>query len=240
MFNENHSRLGLNYQSGVVHQFDGQSQLTGALADPTLIIFEADEANRNSTFISHELYTNDIQLPEIVTLSGYQDINNKLALLGSVVYTGWSSFSQITLNNVAVGVPDAEGNVSQGTLKVITPENYRDTWRFALGANYRVTEQWMMRVGGGCDQTPTVISTRDVRLPDVDRWALSIGAHYQIIPSLGAGYTYLFADSDSIINRTTPIGEFSSYNVNAVAKTNAQLVGLQVVWTIDPEIKMTK
>ncbi len=50
--------------------------------------------------------------------------------------------------------------------------------------NYRVNELWMLRVGGGYDATPTNDAYRDVRLPDVDRWALSVGAHYQMKPNL--------------------------------------------------------
>ena len=244
MFNENHTRAGLNYQSSIEHQFNGHSQLTGRFADPTLSLNDPALANPNSQFTSKGLYSNDIQLPNIVTLSGYQDLNAKLALLGSVVYSGWSSFKTITLNNVAVAVPnpDLSGDFIRTTANSTSTENYRDAWRFALGANYHVTDNWMMRVGGGYDQTPTVASARDVRLPDCDRWALSIGAHYQVLPSLGfdAGYTYLFASNDAIINKTAPIGLTSSYNVDAISKNHAQLVGLQVVWTIDQEKVPTK
>lgn len=243
MFDENHSRIGLNYQSSITHQFNGQSKLTGRLADPTLNIFDPSVANPGASFISDGLYSNNIELPEIVTLSAYKDINAKLALLGSVVYSGWSSFQAITLNNVAVGAPLSSGaGTVLGTTNSTTTEDYRDTWRFALGANYHVTPQWMMRVGGGYDQTPTVAAHRDVRLPDSDRWALSVGTHYQMRPSVGfdLGYTYLFAASDAQVNNTQAIGATSTYNVTATSKNHAQLVGLQAVWTIDQDKVATK
>ena len=200
------------------------------------------EGNVNARFTSDGLYSNAIDLPQIVTVSGYRDINNKLALLGSVVYSGWSSFKAITLNNVAAGVPDANGDIVQTIVNSTSVEDYRDAWRVALGANYHVNEQWMMRVGTGYDQTPTVNAHRDVRLPDCDRWALSIGAHYQMMPSVGfdAGYTYLFAVNDAQVNNTQAIGATSTYNVNAISKNNAQLLGLQVVWTMDQAKKSTK
>ncbi len=89
-----------------------------------------------------------------------------------------------------------------------------------------------MRIGGGYDQTPTVLADRDVRLPDSNRWALSIGTHYQFRPSwaIDVGYTYLFADEDAIVDNTTRISAASSVNMYAHAKNHAQLVGLQVVW----------
>jgi len=236
-FSEDHTRLGLNYQSHVNHNFSGRSQLTGRFADPALNIFAPGLANPNASFYSNTLSSNSIALPGILTLSGYQDVNDKLALLGSVVYSQWSSFKEITLNNVAVGVPDPDlGTTTLTTRNATTTEGYRDTWRLAIGANYHVNDQWMMRIGGGYDQTPTVNAHRDVRLPDSNRGAVAIGVHYQAFPSVGfdVGYSYLFATNDAIINNTQPIAT-STYNVTATSKNHAQLVGLQAVWKLDQE-----
>lgn len=228
MYNDNHTRLGLNYQSGVAHTFTGDSVLTGRLADPEL-------TNPNAVFRSDSLTSNKVQLPDIVTLSGYHDVNDQLAILGSVVYSAWSSFTAIQLNNVAAF------SVEDGTQQLVNStsiEDYRDVWRFAMGANYHVNERWMMRVGGGYDQTPTVNAQRDVRLPDSNRWALSIGAHYQVRPNIGLdlGYTYLFGIGDASINKTQVLGTTSSNVINALANNHAQLVGLQAVWAIDKAV----
>jgi long-chain fatty acid transport protein len=232
MFNDNHSRLGLNYQSGIAHRFLGNSTLTGRLADPML-------TNPNATFRSDVLMSNNVQLPDIVTLSGYQDLTEKLALLGSVVYSAWSTFEAIELKNIAAF------SVETGTQALVNStsiEDYRNAWRFALGANYHVNDQWMLRAGGGYDQTPTVNAQRDVRLPDSDRWALSIGAHYQVLYNVGldAGYTYLFGSNNVAINKTQNLGPGSSNTINATAKTHAQLIGLQAVWDIDKPAPSTK
>lgn len=232
MFNDNHTRVGLNYQSKVTHEFRGSSTLTGRLADPNLEIGDALAANPNAQFRSNDLFSNDVTLPEIVTLSGYQDITTKLALLGSVVYSGWNSFQTIQFNNVAAYSADLARQVLVNSTAI---QNYRNAWRFAVGANYHVTEQWMMRFGGGFDQTPTVDSERDVRLPDTDRWALSIGTHYQMRPSLGfdLGYTHLFANSDVLINKTEVISPTSRNSIAARGNNSTDLVGLQATWTID-------
>lgn len=220
-FNDNHTRIGLNYQSKISQRFTGTSTLTGRLADTEF------PASPTAVFSDDLLYSNTVSLPDVLTLSGYQDVNAKLALLGSIVYTGWSSFKTIQLNNVVIGPSMLTDTVST--------ENYRDSWRVAVGANYHVTDKWMMRVGGGYDQSPTVDSERDIRLPDANRWALSVGAHYQPYPSVGldVGYSYLFAGNNPLVNKTQAIGSTSSYNVNAIANVHAQLVGAQIVWAID-------
>ncbi|GGI80268.1 long-chain fatty acid transporter [Legionella impletisoli] len=231
MFNDQHTRVGLNYQSKMHHVFHGFSELRGPLADAAL-------TDAQAVLRSDGLFSNEIHFPEVITLSGYHDVTDKLALLGSVVFTGWNVFQETQLNNVAAFSPLVGQIVTNST----TEQNYRDAWRFALGANYQVNDQWMMRVGGGYDQTPTVDVERDVRLPDANRWALSIGSHYQYNPALGfdIGYTYLFAGSETTVNKTDLLGTTSSYNVNARAKPHANLVGLQAVWTIDKEVVKTK
>lgn len=223
-FNENHTRVGVNYQSKISHKFYGSSTLTGRIADIP------DLTDPDAIYRNNQLVSNDVALPDVLTLSAYQDLNAKWALLGSVVYTGWSSFNTIQLNNVA-----ASNLTEQLLIDSTTYENYRNIWRFAVGANYHVNDKWMMRFGGGYDQTPTVAAERDVRLPDADRWALSIGSHYQVKPNIGidVGYTYLFALHDANVNKTQPFGLTSSVNVNARANVHAQLAGLQVVWAMD-------
>jgi len=230
LFNDNHTRAGLNYQSRVKHQFNGSSTLTGRLADPDL-------TNIEEFFSEDTLYSNQVPLPSQTTFSLYQDINPRLAFLGSVIYTGWSCFKTIKLNQVAAFSSDI------GSIVLVdssADENYKDTWRFALGANYQINDQWMLRTGGGYDETPTVNEQRDVRLPDANRWALSIGGHYQMRPYLGfdLGYTYLWAQNDPIVNKTDQLGPTSNHNVDAKAKVHAQLIGLQAVWSIDHELTM--
>ncbi len=225
MFNENHTRIGLNYQSPIKQQFNGRSILTGRLADTAL-------TDASARFQNDTLTSNEISLPDITTVSIYQDVNTRLALLGSAVYTGWNSFKTIQLNQVAAYSSETSDSVLLNSTAI---QDYRNTWRFALGANYHFNNQWMLRVGGGYDQTPTINAHRDIRLPDANRWALSVGGHYQMRPYLGfdLGYTYLWAQDDPIINNTTILDTTSSYHVDATAKVHAQLVGLQAVWTID-------
>ena len=77
MFQQNHTRFGLNYQSRVAQQFKGTSTLTGPLANPQTLEI-------NSVFTTDNLVSNDIQFPEIITFSGYHDLNDKVAVLGTI------------------------------------------------------------------------------------------------------------------------------------------------------------
>ena len=225
VFRDNHTRVGVNYVSQVPQQYSGHSMLTGRLADP-----EVEDPTAN--FLSETLRSNVINMPDVLTLSAYHELNETLAVLASLVYTGWSSFRTIELGNIAAYSPELG---EQSLLDVSTKENYRNTVRVALGLNYKFTEKFMWRVGGGFDETPTVNRYRDVRLPDGNRWALSVGSHWQWRKNLAFdwGYTYLFVPGGAKINHTQMLGETSSYQVNGVAQLHAQVAGLQLVWTID-------
>lgn len=245
MLNENHSRIGLNYQSEMRHQFNGESQLVGPLADPNLNIYAPNLANPNASFQSHTLSSNKLALPAVITLSGYQDINDAFALLGSVVYTGWGSFRAIDLNGVAVGVPtnSFSGGNTLTTTNSTNLQNFQNTWRFALGSNYIINPKWKLRMGGGYDKTPTTDAYRNIRLPDGNRWALSLGAHFQPTSSIGfdAGYTYLFACSIDTIDHPLQIDALSTTAINATNNGHAQIIGLQLVWSMDkPRTEITK
>ncbi|WP_203455003.1 OmpP1/FadL family transporter [Legionella sp. MW5194] len=225
MFNDNNTRIGLNYQSVMHHEFHGYSTLTGRLASGPAL------DNHNASFTSDILFSNPIELPDVVTLSGFHHLNDKVDLLASVVYTGWHTVRNIQLNNVAAFSLALERQV---LVNSTSTENYDNAWRFAVGANYHVNDVFMIRVGGGYDETPTQDAFRTIRLPDADRWALSVGAHYQWRPNLGVdvGYTHLFAD-DVLINKTVTAGPGSTFNVNATGKARADLLGAQLVWMID-------
>lgn len=243
MFYDNHTRVGFNYQSQVRHRFNGYSRLQGRLANlsPTISPAAVLEANTDALFWSNNLASNNIILPEIATLSIYQDVSDRFALLGSAVFTGWRSLKTIELDRVAAYAPSpAAGQVF---VNAVTTEEYRNAWRFAVGANYHVNEKFMLRVGGGYDQTPTRKVFRDIRVPDFNRVAASIGTHYQVQPTVGVdiGYTRLFAIEHSSVNRTNTVGSGSTYNVHAGLKGHADLLGIQAVWTLDqPAVVATK
>jgi len=222
-FNDKHTRLGFNYQSEVQHRFEGKSVLTGRLAD-------IDLTDPLAVYENHSLISNNVRLPSTATLSAYHDVNQQWTLLGSVVYTGWHVFKETELNNVA-GY-SAEFGV-QMPLTVTSYDNYRDAWRFAIGSQYAVNERWVLRAGLGTDETPTTYAERSVRLPDTNRWAIAVGTHYQIYPSVAVdlGYVYLAGFGRSPLHKTQVFSPTSNNRIDAWARNTAQLGGVQLAWT---------
>jgi long-chain fatty acid transport protein len=109
--------------------------------------------------------------------------------MADLQWTGWSSIKDLTFVRT-----DGTGVLSS------TPENFDDSWRFAVGANYRHTDRWTFRGGIAYDQSPVNTQDRTPRLPDADRWWFSAGAQYKWKPNLkfDAGFTYITAKDASI------------------------------------------
>jgi long-chain fatty acid transport protein len=163
----------------------------------------------------------DLTLPDSVTASALVGVLPNLQLLGDLSWTHWGVFQQLrgVFNN---GLPD-----------LVIEENFRDTWRAALGFNYDITDTWSVRMGGAFDQSPVKNTTRTVRIPDADRWLLGVGAGYHVTKSLSVdfGYLHVFID-DGTVNETAQVP--GAPNIQGTyTNSAADLLALQVTYNFD-------
>lgn len=120
-----------------------------------------------------------MDIPAMAVLDWVHDFNDSFSLGASVTWTQWSSFESLKLT-------------SNGNLIVDIPYNYKDTWMYSLGGDYRFNDQLTLRAGVALDQTPTRNSTRDARIPDGDRTFVSLGGSYRFgfDPNLSVDMAY--------------------------------------------------
>jgi long-chain fatty acid transport protein len=87
-------------------------------------------------------------LPEIATPSLQHRFDDKFAVLADVAWTGWSPVQELRI------VRDSGATVS------VTPEQWRDTWRYALGGTYALNDRITLqhRRCSTARNTPTSIS----------------------------------------------------------------------------------
>jgi len=144
----------------------------------------------------------DVTMPATMTLSAVLALNSKWELLADAAWTQWSKFEKLEV-------------VSAGSGAVIssTVENWNDTWRVAVGANYRYADQWKFRFGVAVDQSPVSDQYRTVRIPDNDRTWLAIGAQYKLSEkaALDVGYARIFV-KDAQINQTVVLPVQGAYS----------------------------
>jgi len=167
-------RLGASYRSEVDHGLDGR--LAAPLAYPDSNALLAVPARSRVT------------LPGTVIISAAWQLNECWEVLGDFSWTGWSKLQRSVIR--AGGRP----------LDVLEL-GWEDSYRVALGANYRLASAWTLRAGLAWDQAPVHDGARRlVSLPDSDRYWLSVGTRWK--PKAGAtldlGYTHVFLDDPSI------------------------------------------
>lgn len=215
---DENTRIGLSYHSKVTQNLEGTSKLTGPLAN------DSDGGMQESTNLK-----TDLTLPATTTLSLFHTLDPTWDVMGTVAYTQWNIFNQVSLQNVA-GIVDSASNNS---ILVVIPQNYRNTWNYSVGTNYHASEQWMFKGGIGFDETPSSDQYRNLQLPDSDRIAVALGTHYQATKTLGldAGWTHFFAMNTRISNLSQANGDQTT-TTNGTVHASADVFGFQAKWDI--------
>lgn len=221
------TRIGLAYRSRVFFDLDdGRSRFIGPLAGEAI-----SGQPVASTLISNDL-SSRVTLPPTTTLSAYHDINCHWAVDGTVNYTQWDIYNNnLVLENVqAVALALPSMAITPTLINPVIPQNFHNTWRFALGGIYTPVQCFSLRAGVGYDQTPTNNTDRDIRLPDGNRFAVALGAHYQIIKPIGidVGWTHFFTQKVNV-NYTVVTGG-QAVTVNGNFHNRADVLGAQLTW----------
>ncbi len=181
------TKVGVSYRSTVEYDLKGDITMNG----PSGAVNAGGTSGAKAS----------LKLPDTFILSGTHRLSNTWEVLGDLAFTGWSSIPKLDLVRTTATTTQAVGAVAQslGT-------DFRDTWRLAMGANYRYAEDLTLKFGVAYDQTPVkAASTRLVSLPDNDRTQLSAGAQWKLNSgsTLDVGVAYLLIDKSSIDNNQT-------------------------------------
>lgn len=169
-------RLGVSYRSAISYHLTGTASFSPGVPAP-----------------SGNVHT-DIKMPDSASISLLQRLNPSWTLLADATWTGWSKIQQLNI------ISDVTGSSLSNT-----PENFRDTWRVAVGAKYRYNDAWTIKLGTAYDQTPVNDTDRTARLPDENRLWASVGGQYRMssASTLDLGYAHLFV-KDASINQANP------------------------------------
>jgi long-chain fatty acid transport protein len=178
------TRVALAYRSSLDYEVEGSASFISPTAtNPTGAAIIAAATAPNGELATGPA-TVALELPDSALLSLRQSIGDKFELLADVAWTGWSSVQELRVVRAS------------GVTLSVTPEEWKDTWRFALGGTYAFRPELKFRAGVAYDESAVPDSTRTPRLPDVDRTWLAVGAHWQQSELLGIdfGYAHLFSD----------------------------------------------
>jgi long-chain fatty acid transport protein len=164
----------------------------------------------------------EVKLPDIVTLSLRQEVASNMRLLGTVEWTNWSRFDQLSLTTTPP-FPLPEINI---------PANWSDGWFFSAGGEYDYSPDLTLRAGAAYEISPVDAATkRFTTIPDNDRIWLNIGASYKYSDSttLDFAYSHVFV-RDSEFSRLDPVLAAANFSGNVEASVDLISVGLRTRW----------
>ena len=161
------SRVGLHYRSSMKYRLDGTVGFTNpALPAGAPAVTALLAGGVNTTRLFNSAITSDVKIPAIVNLSYFTQLDDRWDLMADAQWTQWSTIKYLTFMR-------ANGAVLQNT-----PENFKNTWKVSIGANYHYSPQWTLRGGLAFDKSPVQRVDMTARLPDADRTMLTLGALY--------------------------------------------------------------
>jgi long-chain fatty acid transport protein len=214
------TRFGVAYRSSISHQLKGGAvwDFSGATGDPVVnsVLQAASHHVDSAARVA-------IRTPETLSVNAFHQFDARWAGMADVT---WSRTSRMADIDIAFpGTAEGAETIRQ---------QWKNTVRVALGANYRLNEAVTLRAGIAHDDAPVQSDAlRHPALPDADRLQLSFGADWKLTAnsSLDLAYSYLhFQDgSANYTNGCNPVATGCTGNgetTRGTWKTHMQLVGL--------------
>jgi len=122
---------------------------------------------------------------------------------------GWDNWSE--LGNV---------NLSTSSNGAALPRRWGDTYHYALGADYRLTDTWTLRAGAAYDTNPVSSRDRTADMPIDRQVRLAFGADYLRDSGMKISGSLVYADyGDAAINssrRPPLVGYQGDYAENQI------------------------
>lgn len=163
----------------------------------------------------------DFEAPESFSFGLHHDINDQWSVMAEAAWTRWSAFDALII--------EFDNPADDPSF---TDESWKDSWFLSLGATYRPTEALTLRGGIAFDEgTVKDAERRTPRIPEADRYWISIGAGYQLKDwlSLNAAYTHLFLPEVSTNLRASDQGNLARGDLSGSYDSNVDIVSVSAV-----------
>jgi long-chain fatty acid transport protein len=177
-----------------------------------------------------ETVNTTLNLPDIVSVGIRHRFDERWTVMGTAEWTNWSRIGTAVVNQSG---PPVLGPVA-------LPFQFRDGWFYSVGAEYVVDAKTTLRGGVAYEISPITDSVRIPLLPDNDRFWLSVGASYKMLPNfiMDVGYSHIWVRDSNInvspgnpwFNPAVPI----SYVGTASAGINVYSVGFRYMFNAPP------
>lgn len=183
------TRFGLTYTSPVDLDFRSTAQWNGLAPAISLLLNSQGLLNANVDL--------GVTVPQGLNAGFYHETGPQWAVLGSIGWQQWSKFGE-----VEVGVD------TNNPIGLTTALDFDDTWHFALGTQYKLTDAWLLNAGVAYDSGFQDKNGVALVLPVNAAWRFGFGAQQRISERFnwGASFEYIYGgDLESNITGSIPV-----------------------------------
>ena len=210
-------RLGVSYRSAVHHNAEGDFTLDNAKGD---LVINSSSVPLNS-FTGTFDASATLATPAWAMLNAAWDVNDFMSLYATFRWTDWSSFDKLDIKSNALAL----AMLYQG--KKTIKNEWKDTYLFSVGADFRMNDWWTLRAGVGYETSPIdEAQYRTTIIPDSDRLWLAAGSSFKVADNMqldvSAAWLHGVGESDVTASEDSKevVGEFN--------KLDAYLLGVQL------------
>lgn len=159
-----------------------------------------------------------LPLPQVLSLGlGFQ-ATDRLLIAFDVNYIGWSSYKSLAF--------DYEQNTS--SLKdTESPRNYKNSYALRLGAQYKLSEKFMVRGGTNFEKSPIKDGYVTPEVPDADRLNFTCGVGYKPTEK------FVIDASFSYINFMKRTDKNIETNMSGTYKTHILVPGISLTYNFN-------
>ena len=215
-------RLGFAYRSKITHNLGGNASFSNVP-----VAFNTQPQFQDQSVSA------EFDSPAMMSLSWFQQLDDRWALTADWSRTQWSSFDKLDIKFA-----------NPGTLDAVVDEGLSNSNRYAVGVDFRYSDAWTFRGGVASDLSPVpdpaapcnttatvpgctndVSASRTARLPDGDRTWLAFGATWRVTErsQWDIGYAHLFLGSSLAFNQLNANGQD---HIVGTFKADADILGV--------------
>ena len=185
-------RLAFTYRSPFTVDYDGEDEIAGIGTGPV---------------------TASIDFPYVAALAYGIEFTDTLRAEIDVERIGFGTYDQLVVNDPLLSA------VTTIPGPFVTPQNWKDTWTYAIGGEWDFAANWTARTGFMYIQSPVPDETYAATGMDEDQGVISLGLGYETEHHVvDIGYAYGIFDGRNISGNQTPAYDGSyDYNVQLLA-----------------------
>ena len=132
----------------------------------------------------------ELPLAQFVEVSAYWQATERIALLGTFNWEDWSAADKLSVTLASRTVDATTG--------------FNDTYKIGVGANYELSDRWLLQTGVMYDTSALKNKDRSTALPVDEQVRFSVGAQHALndAVNLGMSFTYVNLGAAEVRNPT--------------------------------------